>query len=517
MSFSRPENAWWWVTMLIFVLFVYPSGIARAELQESVLSESIVRVNAYNRKNITKRGLGFVVQSDRFNTYVVTSSLILDSANSTTVSDPRTGKELLAQILRNEPSHDFALLKINGLNMPAIEFSRTPPVVGDMVWSAMRWDGGDTTIRLARGVLRKRYQLTPSIGLMDHTAMPGRDAYGSVLFNECGQVIGLNMTLPGAASGARAIDLPSLRLRLKAHNIKVLIAESRCVSEITQARNQAEGAMIEAKKAQQEAARAQTLVASLEAKLLTSSQRNEALSEQIGIARERADSAIAAAEATSKSVEINRLELEYKTASLQAEARAMQEKFERTQVDSQEKFARAIKDQQNVAASRDRILIAAVLAILATVFSLIWYYRGTTTPAPNSSRNILGQGETLVDVKSTPGMLGEKLREIVLDGRDDDGIRSRLRIPGEKLKDDNGVVIGRNPKDSPYVINHSDVSRNHVRIKLVDDRIIIEDLGSTNGTFVNGQSIEDQGLVAVDSGDQIVIGSVVMDLRILAS
>ena len=119
--------------------------------------------------------------------------------------------------------------------------------------------------------------------------------------------------------------------------------------------------------------------------------------------------------------------------------------------------------------------------------------------------------------KSSTELHRDDLKEFVLDGRDEDGIRYLLRISGDKLLGDTGVVIGRNPKDSPYIINHADVSRKHARMKVMKNRVFIEDLGSTNGTSVNGQSIEEKGPVSVDSGDQIIIGSVVMNLRVLPS
>ena len=109
----------------------------------------------------------------------------------------------------------------------------------------------------------------------------------------------------------------------------------------------------------------------------------------------------------------------------------------------------------------------------------------------------------------------EELSEYVLDGLDDDGIRYLLRISGDQLVNSDGVVIGRNPKDSPYIINHADVSRKHARMKVMKNRVFIEDLGSTNGTSVNGQTIDDKGLVSVSSGDQIIIGYVVMKLRVM--
>ncbi|MBQ62352.1 MAG: FHA domain-containing protein [Gammaproteobacteria bacterium] len=59
--------------------------------------------------------------------------------------------------------------------------------------------------------------------------------------------------------------------------------------------------------------------------------------------------------------------------------------------------------------------------------------------------------------------------------------------------------------------------RKHARMRVMKNRVFIEDLGSTNSTSVNGQSIEEKGLVSIDSGDQIIIGSVVMNLRVLSA
>ncbi|MFT4799475.1 MAG: pSer/pThr/pTyr-binding forkhead associated (FHA) protein, partial [Candidatus Azotimanducaceae bacterium] len=68
----------------------------------------------------------------------------------------------------------------------------------------------------------------------------------------------------------------------------------------------------------------------------------------------------------------------------------------------------------------------------------------------------------------------------------------------------------------PYIINHTDVSRQHARLKVMKNMVFIEDLGSTNGTSVNGQNIDEKGLFSVTHGDQIIIGSVVMKLRVMA-
>ena len=50
------------------------------------------------------------------------------------------------------------------------------------------------------------------------------------------------------------------------------------------------------------------------------------------------------------------------------------------------------------------------------------------------------------------------------------------------------ITIGRDPK-SDLCIDHGHVSRSHAIIDQRDDRLIITDVGSCNGTRVNGESI----------------------------
>ena len=56
-----------------------------------------------------------------------------------------------------------------------------------------------------------------------------------------------------------------------------------------------------------------------------------------------------------------------------------------------------------------------------------------------------------------------------------------------------------------------DVSRRHAEIQVSSGDILISDLGSTNGTFVNGERI-DQPRTLRD-GDEVRIGAVVWRLR----
>jgi pSer/pThr/pTyr-binding forkhead associated (FHA) protein len=66
------------------------------------------------------------------------------------------------------------------------------------------------------------------------------------------------------------------------------------------------------------------------------------------------------------------------------------------------------------------------------------------------------------------------------------------------------VVIGRND-DSDFVINDRTVSRRHAAIHREGYVWIVEDLGSKNGTRVNGLPVQDRATVA--PGDELGFGA----------
>jgi signal transduction histidine kinase len=70
-----------------------------------------------------------------------------------------------------------------------------------------------------------------------------------------------------------------------------------------------------------------------------------------------------------------------------------------------------------------------------------------------------------------------------------------------------GGVIGRAPEQAQLVLDHPLVSRRHARISLEGGRVVLHDLGSANGTFVNNQKVRDATLQA---GDHISIGQTVL-------
>ena len=77
-------------------------------------------------------------------------------------------------------------------------------------------------------------------------------------------------------------------------------------------------------------------------------------------------------------------------------------------------------------------------------------------------------------------------------------------VPQElTLRQGDVITLGRGEANN-VVISSTRVSRNHARIEWTGDHFTIRDLGSSNGTFVNGQRIEYMPWVLND-GDEIML------------
>lgn len=102
-------------------------------------------------------------------------------------------------------------------------------------------------------------------------------------------------------------------------------------------------------------------------------------------------------------------------------------------------------------------------------------------------------------------------------GGEQPGAPLRLRIvkgpqEGEELELTGPAVIGRSSTNAGVVIRDSEASRRHASVIPEGDSLNVEDLGSTNGTYVNEERIEGRRSIVV--GDQLRIGRTVLELAV---
>ena len=84
-----------------------------------------------------------------------------------------------------------------------------------------------------------------------------------------------------------------------------------------------------------------------------------------------------------------------------------------------------------------------------------------------------------------------------------------FRIPLDNLP----ITIGKLEGYVDTVIKDMSISRIHCRFSREGEKIMVSDLGSTNGTFKNGLRLGTKVKVPVEEGDEIKIGRICFDLR----
>jgi pSer/pThr/pTyr-binding forkhead associated (FHA) protein len=80
---------------------------------------------------------------------------------------------------------------------------------------------------------------------------------------------------------------------------------------------------------------------------------------------------------------------------------------------------------------------------------------------------------------------------------------------GRRLELGGAVAIGR--QDGDLVLEDPEVSRRHAVLRREGESIVVEDLDSTNGTFVNGERIRSP--LPIGPGDLVRVGRTTLEIE----
>ena len=123
-------------------------------------------------------------------------------------------------------------------------------------------------------------------------------------------------------------------------------------------------------------------------------------------------------------------------------------------------------------------------------------------------------GCRVVSVEKTPTLPKRPLAAV---GDDDGRTRVRMALPKFMIRGVSGptfgktyavvgsMTIGRN-NDCDICIATDEISRQHAKLQVVPGGVMVEDLGSANGTFVNNQRVH--GSVLMKSNDELRLDTV---------
>jgi hypothetical protein len=157
-----------------------------------------------------------------------------------------------------------------------------------------------------------------------------------------------------------------------------------------------------------------------------------------------------------------------------------------------------------VALATDETLLILKIAFLVLLYGFILYVVRSATRdiggAPQESI-ILGAAEAAA-LRAELGVEQAAARFVVLDGPG--------KKKGETIELTTATVFGRDRRSGIRLDDDEFASAQHARIEPRSDGTWVEDLGSTNGTFVNGERITAERL---KKGDIVRVGQTELRLE----
>ena len=505
-----------------------------AQIDVDVVSESIVRVRGYDDHKVAVEGSGFVVDEKG---HVLTNAHLIAKAEGLTVLSLKTGAELVAQQVFASRATNLALLHVQGLNLPPLSLSEQGAAVGRAV-QTLRF-GAAGKVRLSHGTigtyqdLRDKKTSRPIAHLLQHNALITAQAFGMPLFNECGDVVAINLPDPSSGSwpfrkakpqGAIfALRSGDIIAALEDREVAHTVVEAECLSAVERAERdrkatadslqaakaKADSASQAAKKAKAQeraarraAERAKAHAASAKKAVADSLQAVKAKTDSLKMAKARADSA---SKATADSL---------KTAKAEADSasRATADSLKAAQAQADSLQAVEAKAAQQL----QWVLVAGAGLVLLALLGW-WLSARRKQKQLQEAEGRASEAEQTAEAAHQAAANAPQPAPFrcLLEGQDPTGRPFALTLSALALSERAGVTLGRSPANAEFIIDHEEVSREHVRLTCADGELYAEDLNALNGTKVNGRLLNPRQQVLLQNNDRLEVGPVVFTVRLV--
>ena len=518
------------------LLFVLVLPIASAGTHAAIPPEvssvrpSLVRVVVMEDDRARRAGSGFAVGQG----YVLTAAHLVAGEDRIAAVPLATGAEFVARLVYANERADLAVLAVAGLTAPPLRLAADGFEPGRPVYSAGAWDASgqalgpapdDAVVPVAEGSVGRHVDLSgrdgfPVVPLMEHNAMIPAAGYGGPVLNECGEVAGLNRGSPDVSAWrlrrglapegvVHALRAAAVAALLDAQAIASVTSESSCVSALAAARAEAAETAERLEQTRQEM---ETL-------------SGEAAETRQQLERTQVDRDEAAARAADAESRVAELESEYEEAVRRGEeAETLQTALETAR--AEQDTARAVADslegevatleqrlRDEAAADRTRLIALAAVsgAVLLLVVGVAIVAVRRRSRQLALAREEAAQAERVAAEARAEAEPEPVHADCVLVGNTGDGRAVSLKVPGSLLGGE-GAVVGRSPRNSTLLIDDRTLSREHARLFNKADEIYVDDLGSTNGTRLNGRPLQAGAPTAVQHGDTLEFGSVKVEL-----
>ena len=430
------------------------------------------------------------------------------------------GAELVAEGVAYDDASGLGLLRLR-LNTdppPApYPFARDPAETGRAVYG-VTVDADTREAVVGRGSI-SRIETAAAPGPADpatirHNALAGERRHGAPLFNNCGQVAGVIVERatepPGSALAAPAEWLVATFGDAGLAPVRV---EEVCLSAIEQVAA-AEQARVAAEQARVAAEQARVAAEAARAEAAEQAEADRAAAQDEAAARVAAEEERDAAQAAQD-------EAAARVAPAEERARAAEERV--AEVEQEVEQARSAAAESTAAAERDRqatrryaAWAAAGGASSALLLGLWLAARRSRARAARAGRAAAAEASaarTAMAARAAAEQEAAAVPDVVLTGTDPAGQSISLRVPGRVVAGRSGAVVGRSPFDGEVVLNHPEVSRRHFRLFRADGTLMVEDLGSMNGTALDGVPLVAGAAQPIAAGARLRVGQIEFTMR----
>ena len=430
------------------------------------------------------------------------------------VKDPATGAQYKAELKAKELDSDLALLSVSGLSGEPVTISMEASEVGRRVYVLVsvgsRHDGIlHSVIELEDG--NTRYRITSIIG---------ENEGGAPLMNNCNELLGISQTHPSDSSGVDVSlgisgTLDRVVAFLQEQGVTPQVSSEVCPSiedQLSQAKELADELRTETDTLEEKGQRQQEEKAALEQKLeeITQSESENRQADQEQLQELEAQRA-----ALVKRLRKQEAELSRRQGEIEEQLRQQQDLEE--QIEGKER-ERQLKEEELARHDREREQLGRLhwaigigLAILLLVVVAV-----VRRQLHTRKRQLSESTQELAVARSNLERSDATFPDVVLVSVGPVQREFRIKVNGISLaRSETGHVIGRSSANADCVIGVESVSRKHARLRVDGQSMTIEDIGSLNGTSLNGVRLKPGESRVVRDGARITLGDVNLVVQFL--
>ena len=459
---------------------------------------------------------------------VLTDATFVGGSREIAVTYPTNPEPLIAEVHSIHDTHSVALIRVNGLARPVAVFSHegSGSEPGREIISFGFWEEVPLSAQEAQGSVGHPAEGTQqqANGYFSHSAVTGYGGYGGGVFNECGQLVGLNV----AARAGHALGMDDVRasagvmhalgstvltdflrqagVAASSVDAECLTAQARLEQQLQEQQRQREAELEEVQRQREE--QLQEVQRQRDVELGELRRQKETELEEV---RRQREEQLQEAQ-RQRDVELAELRREKET-ELEEVQRQREEQLQEAQRQGEaeleearrreEEQLRQQEEERRAAQEKMYWLIGASSgAVLLLLLAFLRHRRKKKHELVEAQRR----------VEKIQEDAQRRFSDCLLQGQNQAGQEINVKMSGKALAQE-GVVLGRSLVRSGGVIDDSSVSREHVRLYVADNTLLVEDLHSMNGTAVNGRKIRAGEAEPIRSGDTLRIGAV--DLRII--